>query len=195
MMNSNYILITSGFIIPENKYFSVLPEEKVLSTSIFNSKVMTAKDSNIEELVKTNQLYYSAEASEAYLHYTGTKSFEDYMRMVDISIEVFGKIDLAHFFSIQANNTNISPLSFRFCLELVSGDLLVNYLLYNSAINSARFSSNPAITNERINTNTRALKEASSSSYNTWEKLITHLTKNPDAFVTFYKYILTDSYQ
>lgn len=193
-MNKLYILTTSGFILPDNKHYSVLTESKVMDTSIFNRSSLVNSDSVIAELTKSNSVHHSEEANNVYKKYEINKSFEDYVGMLDIACEVLSKINYQTFFELQANNPHMSPVSFKFCMDIYTGSLINNYAQYNAMPFSARFSLNNSADKKILLDNTRRLHTHKAERYNDWSSVLADLYLDRNAFATFFKYIFCDSY-
>ena len=96
-MTDKQILTTSGFILPDNQYFKILTKEDISDISIFNRTALLTTNSAMSTMAETNQIYYSPIASKAYLDYMSDNSFENYLRMVDITSEIFSNIGIDNF--------------------------------------------------------------------------------------------------
>lgn len=194
MSNVNqFILTTSGFILPASPYFTVLSTDKITDNSILNRNLVTTTDNNISEFIKSNTIYHSEVANEAYKKYLNDQSFESFIHLVDITIEVLSQVNFNTFFEIQANNRNLSPIAFMFCLDVISGHLPKKYNQYSTIPLSVRFTSSTHVTNENISKNKSLLKENLRTSQ--WPSFISELTEHREAFSTFFKFIFTDAYQ
>lgn len=200
-MDKPYILTTSGFILPENNLYGILTEEEVADVSIFNRTAFVNINSALADLIKPNgnaitpnRICHSIVANKAYKQYEASGSFEDYMSLVDIASEILPKVNYDTFFEIQAHNRNMSPFSFNMCVDLFGGKFLVDYVKYNTMPFNVRFSLDNGLTSNDIIKNINRLKFVKTNMCNTWEKLLTNITNDRTAFVTFFKYVFVDSY-
>lgn len=192
-MTDKFILTTSGFILPNNPYYSILPPEKVESNSIFNRSTVISTDNGISDYVKHNSIYTSEASNTAYKDYMADKSFSSYIHLVDIASEVLNKINVNNFFELQANNRNMSPMVFMACLDLYKDTFIYNHMKYAVIPMAGRFVSDTSKTNESIANNLQLLKN-NSGYLNTWEKKLASLVDNKDAFCSFFKLVFVDSY-
>lgn len=193
-MTNKFILATSGFIIPENSYYTQFTEEDIASDSIFNRSIITANDTTLINFFKTNQIYRSKLVNQAYEKYESTKSFEDYMTLIDFVIDILKDINFGAFFKIQADNRHLSNISFMFCRDVYSGKFMENYLQYNAMPFNARFTINNGNTSQTVAQKFKELDQYTPYFVNTWEQFMTEITNNRDAFLIFYKYIFADYY-
>jgi len=193
-MNNLHILTTSGFIIPNNNYYTVLTKDKIADTSIFNRTVLYSVNSGINKLIDTNQIYHSEVANKAYKKFEGSGSFEDFIFMVDIATDILSKIDYDEFFKLQANNPHISAFGIKMCEELLNGMFFKTYRQYAIFPFNLRFSINNGLTSERIEENLKIMRNSKKRSLATWQNLLSKLANDRSAFCTFFKYIFVDSY-
>lgn len=195
MNTTSYVLTTSGFILPHTPHHNPLSPDLVEDNSIFNKKVTITTNSDIAEFVKSKLIYHSETANLAYRAYEADKSFNNYINLVNIAIDVLSKVNYDMFFEIQANNRNMSPVSFMFCLDFYSGCFVNKYLQYATVPFSVRFSSANNLTESTIAKNISLLKTNRNTYRNTWDSKIAELADNKDAFLTFFKYIFVDTYE
>ena len=189
-MSKGYILTTSGFILPDSEHYTVLDESKVNSTSIFDKKTFVSTDVAIQDFLKTNAIYHSDVANDAYKKYISEPTFEHFIQLVDISSSVLSGVDFQTFFDIQANNKNLSPTSFMFCLNLYSGSFFTNYRMFETVPLNGRFSSE---VNPQKHDATK-LKVYGNCNRMTWTKFLSELSVYREAYVSFYRYVFVDAY-
>jgi len=194
MNNSNsFILTTSGFILPYSPYYIILSPDKITDTSILNRNQVTTTDNNISEFIKSNVIYQSEVANNAYKSYLYDQSFSNYVNMIDISIDILSNINFNTFFEIQASNRNLSPVAFMFCLDLVSGNLPTKFKQYLSLPLFTRFNSNKDVSNEYIIKN-KSLLKANMKNNTTWHYFISDLADYREAFSIFFSFLFVDAY-
>lgn len=193
-MNKNsFILATSGFILPSNPYFDILGAEKIEDTSILNRNVVINADSSLSDYAKDNAIHYSTISNDAFHRYMTNKDFNSFIQMLDIATSVLSEINYKTFFELQANNRNMSPMTFMMCLDIYTGNFVNKHLQYATIPASARFVTDDSITTDIIRKNLTMLNKIEPK-YLFWEGLLSDIGTNRDAFCTFFKYIFTDSY-
>jgi GTP-dependent phosphoenolpyruvate carboxykinase len=193
-MSNPYILIASGFILPQNEYFEVLTKEKISNTSIFNRTVLVTTNSTVASLVDTGQIYHSESATEAFIKYENSGSFEDYMRMVDMASDILGRVDYNKFFELQASNRFISPYSLKMCVDLLKKRFAATHHEYGVVPFNIRFSADNGKSETQIQETVKILRNSKTFGTNTWEQLLAGLANDRNAFSTFFKYIFVDNY-
>lgn len=193
-MTNPIILTTSGFILPENKYFEVLTKEKISETVNFNRTVLVTTNSTVADLVDTGQIYHSPAANEAYLKYEDSGSFEDFMRMIDIAAEILGKINFDKFFELQANNRHITHYSFKLCVDLLNTEFQNTFHQYSVIPSNIRFAADNGNSASQFANNVKLLHKSKTYRSSTWEQLLSNLGNGRAEFSTFFKYIFVDCY-
>ena len=193
-MTNGHILTTSGFILPENQHYTVLTKERLGETSVFKRTALVTSNSTVADLVTTNQIYHSPVANEAFLKFESTGSFEDFMRLVDLTSEILGTVDLNKFFELQANNRHLSQYSFKMCVDLLSCKFYSNYHEYSTIPANVRFCADNGYSASQFASNVKLLHRSKNHNASTWERLLSCLSDNKTAFSTFFKYIFVDSY-
>jgi len=134
----NFIVATSGFILPENNYFTPFDMDETVSDIIFNSHIVTA-NTNIRDFYANKDVYRSESITNAIDVYLTKKDFDSYVNLLNITLEILKEIDFMSFFKLQASNKHLSPISFNFCLDVVNGNFLINYNNYNIIPFNVRF--------------------------------------------------------
>jgi hypothetical protein len=196
MADVQFVLTTSGFILPKSHYYSKVQESNQVEDLIFN-RILTGTDSaNLKDYFVENDIYSSSLANEILNNYMKKDTFETYMAIVDSTIEILKSVDLKMFFKIQANNPHLSTTSFNYCLALLdgvvtSGKTQLNYFTVPYGV---RFNVNKAEFN--IESRQRKLTTSLDSSYyKSMSILIKDLVLNKTAMVAFYRYLFTDNYE
>lgn len=189
-----FIVAASGFMLPANNYFKPFQPEDTVSDSIFNRSIVASNDATLVEFYKNKNVYRSDTINKLLDQYFDNKSFENYISLVNIAVEIFKDIDFPSFFKLQATNTTLSNISHKFCLDCINGKFFMNYRDYAIVPFNIRFVNNNALTTDKVVEN---LREFEKQSYyvNNWETFITDIAStNRDVFITFFKYIFTDYY-
>lgn len=191
---NEFIVAASGFMIPQNSYFKPFEPEDSSLDSIFSRSIVSKKDSSLLEFYKNKNVYRSDPINKLLNNYQTEPSFENYMNLLNVAIDIFKEIDFSSFFKLQATNTNISPMSRKFCLDCMSGKFFMNYRDYSIVPFNIRFVNNNALTADQVKNNIREF-EKQSFYVNNWETFLSEMSENSrDAFVTFFKYIFADYY-
>jgi hypothetical protein len=190
---TDYIIASSGFILPANNYFKPFEPKDTITDAIFNRSIVTSLNPQVLKFYQDKNVFRSETINSALNDYLSTKSFEDYINLINIATDIFKEIDFSSFFKLQATNVNLSPISFKFCLDVVSGKFISNYNEYSIIPFNIRFVINNGLTNDKVLDNIRQL-EKSSYYISNWETFLSELSNNKDALLTFIKYILADYY-
>lgn len=195
MQTKDFILATSGFILPKNTYFEQFKDDGSLTDEIFNRSVVVSTSSSLIEYFKNNVVYKSTTVNESYNKYLTTKEFEDYITLIDIVIDIVKDIDIATFFKVQATNKHLSNIAFKFCLDVTSGKFFTGYNDYNIIPFNIRFNINNNLTTEDSLSNIKQIEDNLKLNYiSNWETFLTELGGNKDAFLIFYKFVFADYY-
>lgn len=192
-MTKDYIIASSGFILPANTYFKPFEPKDTITDAIFNRSIVTNLNPQILKFYQNENVYRSETINKAFNDYLASKSFDDYINLINITTDILKDIDFSSFFKLQATNVNLSPISFRFCLDMVSGKFNSNYKDYSIIPFNIRFVINNGLTNDKALENIRQL-EKSNFYINNWETFLSELSNNKDALITFIKYIFADYY-
>lgn len=191
---NEFIVAASGFMIPANNYFKPFQPEDTVSDAIFNRSIVASNDALLVEFYKNKNVYRSETINKLLNNYLESSTFENYIALVNVAIEIFKEIDFSSFFKLQATNTTLSNMSRKFCLDCINGKFFTNYRDYAIVPFNIRFVHNNALTTDKVVEN---LREFEKQTYyvNNWETFLTELAEtNRDTFVTFFKYIFADYY-
>lgn len=191
---NEFIVAASGFMIPANNYFKPFQPEDTISDSIFNRSIVASNDATLVEFYKNKNVYRSDTINKLLDSYHDCPTFENYIALVNVAIEIFKEIDFSAFFKLQATNTTLSNISRKFCLDCINGKFFTNYRDYAIVPFNIRFVHNNGLTTDKVVEN---LREFEKQTYyvNNWETFLTELSENSrDAFITFFKYIFADYY-
>lgn len=191
---NEFIVAASGFMIPQNPYFIAFEPDDTNLDSIFSRSIVAKNDSKMIEFYKNKKVYRSDTINKLLDTYQNNQSFENYMSLVNVAIDIFKEIDFSSFFKLQATNTNLSNMSHKFCLDCMSGKFFTNYRDYAIVPFNIRFVNNNALTTDKVKENIHEF-EKQSFYVNNWETFLTELSEvNRDTFITFFKYIFADYY-
>lgn len=194
-MTNTFILTTSGFILPNSPYYHEVDQKTLGDNSIFNRTTVISTNETISDFAKTNTLYHSKIANEAFKQYENDKSFNNFIRLLDIAAEVLSQVNLYSFFEIQANNRNMSASNFQVCLDLLSGNFKNKYLQYYTLPAATRINTATSIPNIQVSDNVAKLKNAKEMNcLSTWDKFIAELAKDKNVFSAFFKHVFVDAY-
>lgn len=193
-MSKEMILVSSGFIIPSNRLFSVVTKDTTYRNSILSKKNGTGKDVILDELIKTGTLNSSATCNDLYAAYVHDSSVDNLLNLVDTIAEVFKGLSLKDFMMTQAKNTYLSPLGFKLCMDLATDKLhktYREYLVSSSFFRVAKPSEvNPDEILNRISTVEKIYKD---SQHLNFVSVISSMMADKGSLPAFFQYVLTDS--
>ena len=193
-MSKDMILVSSGFILPSNRLFSVITKDSTYRNSLLNKRNSTGKDFVLNDLIKTNSLSSSSACNELYAAYVHDSSIDNFLNLVDAITEVFKGVTLKDFLLLQARNTYLSPTGFRLCMDLVSDKLYNTYREYLVVSSFFRVTNPSEVSqeeiNNRINQVERMLKD---NDHINFTNVLANLVADKGGLVAFFQYVLTDS--
>lgn len=187
------ITASSGFMLPCGIYFKPFDPKDPAETIIFNRTTGSSINQDILKFYQEKNVYRSETINKAYNSYIATKSFEDFINLINITIEIFKDIEFSSFFKMQASNVNLSNISIKFCLDVVSGKFNTNYRDYDILPFSVRFTISNGLTSDK---SLSYIKEMESNNLNShsWENFISELAEDKNKFLVFFRYIFVDYY-
>lgn len=195
-MAKSHILLTSGFIVPANRWFTPIERDDSYRYRLLGDDPGLESDHVLSGLVSANALHSSSACNEAFLSYQHKPNFESFMAMVDLFCEVFKEVDLAKFYEIQVNNPYLSPLGFSFITEVIFGGILDTWKTYAMAPSFFRvtketnYSELQKRKHRKLDTNGCVIDRNTSGRLN---DLIAKLSGHEALFASVFKYLLTDS--
>lgn len=193
-MSKEMILVSSGFIIPSNRLFSVVTKDTTYRNSILSKKSGTGKDVILDELIKAGTLNSSATCNDLYTAYVHDSSVDNLLNLVDAIAEVFKGLSLKDFMMTQAKNTYLSPLGFKLCMDLATDKLhktYREYLVSSSFFRVAKPSEvHPDEILNRISTVEKIYKD---SQHLNFVSVISSMMADKGSLPAFFQYVLTDS--
>jgi len=193
-MTKDVILVSSGFIIPSNRLFSVITKDSTYRDSLLNKRNGTGKDITLNDLIKSNSLSSSGACNELYSAYIHDSSTENYLNLVDAITEVFKGVSLKDFLLLQARNTYLSPVGFRLCIDLVSDKLYKTYREYLVAPSFFRVMKPSDNANEEINKRVIQVERLlAGNDHINFTNVLANLMADKGGLVAFFQYVLTDS--
>lgn len=192
---TNFIISSGGFIIPANNYFKPFDPKGPDIDSIFNRTMASSINPEILRFYQDKNVYSSDLINKAFQSYFADDSFDNYINLINIMLDIFKEIDFLTFFKLQAANSNLSPISFKFCLDVVSEKFITNYMDYAIVPFNIRFIINNGVTEAKALENIRKIeKSCLYNQINNWETYLSRLANDRDAMITFIKYIFADYY-
>lgn len=117
-LKSEMIVATSGFILPANNYFYEFEPDSDIDDILNRSIVVN--NSTVHEFYKKQDVYKSESISKVYKDYITNKSFDNYIKLLDISMDILKDINCELFFKMQLTNRYLSPISLNFCKDLLT---------------------------------------------------------------------------
>lgn len=196
---SDYILITSGFIIPQNNLFSPLVESDGYREALLREESVIELFPKLDRLIDTGQLHSSAVVTEAYMDYLAQPNFDRYMRLVDIFTGVIGKMSLHEFVQLQFSNPYLSPTGFKLCLDMLRPSELGRTYMEYAAVPSF-FTMASEVNSQEVNSRQTRYEKmlgdcgcaVNNQSYAYSLNTLTELVSNQKGFLAVFKYMLTD---
>lgn len=196
MLDQKFILITSGFYIPYNSYYKSYSDDSSVINKLLGQRIYTNRDNKIIEFFKNNGVYSSSTINKLYSNYLSDKSFDSYVTLLDVTIDVVKDVDIKTFFMLQANNKYLSATGLVFCIDLITGEFLRNYNRYDILPATVRFTLDNGYTKETILKNQKEIEEKlKQHGVTSWKKFLTDLFVNKEAFSVFFKFLLVDYYR
>lgn len=193
-VNFSPILTTSGFILPDNKYFEQLDSMDVFFNEYLGGPSLTGLNRSLSDVIDQGLISTSKIASEAYLEYISNPNFDSYILLVDIVSEVFRNISYLDLLKLQVNNSFLSPMGFKMLLELpchnkISSDFSSYSMLPSFLIGQHNFN------HKELSTREGRIKELEGTRGRFLEApvVIQQLLSFRESFLTFFKLVLTSS--
>lgn len=193
-MSKEMILVSSGFIIPSNRLFSVVTKDTTYRNSILSKKNGTGKDVILDELIKTGTLNSSATCNDLYTAYVHDSSADNLLNLVDAIAEVFKGLSLKDFMMTQAKNTYLSPLGFKLCMDLATDKLHKTYREYLVSPSFFRVAKPSEISSDEISARISSVEKLFTSDYRlNFVTVIAGMMADKGPLAAFFQYVLTDS--
>ena len=187
-----YILVSSGFILPANKWFNPLMNTDDYKDSLLKKEGTVELFVKLEGLIAKGGISTSPQATEAYLAYTNDQSFDNYMLLVDMLTDIVKEVGIVPLVRLQVNNPYLSPMGFRLCLELISEYKLTETYQEYAAVptffvmGQKADASELATREDRLNS---VLKLHGSMSN---VRILESLVREKEALAALFKYMLVD---
>ena len=189
---SVYIIGTSGFILPANNHFKPFTLEDELLDRIFSKSIIKHIDNNLVNFYNNEEVYRSDLVVTLLEELSNKNDFDSYIKLVDVSIDIFKDIDFIEFFKLQATNKFLSDISFNFCMDVVTGKYFTNYRDYYILPFNTRYNFKSTLTeNDVLVRLDRIKREAVVFS---WVNFLASLSRDKSMFITFYRFLLADYY-
>ena len=189
----DYILLTTGFLVPQNSYFNLLRKEDNYIKELFNRSQGKIINNEILNFFKENEVYTSSTINNVYKNYIENKNFDNFISLVNIATDIFKNISFIEFIKVQMTNKHISPISISFCLDLVENKFIEKHTSYYMIPANIKFSLNNGLTKDKILENIKKAEKGDIFGYiENWENILSNLMINKEAFETFFKYIFVD---
>lgn len=192
-MGKEMILISSGFLIPSNRLFTVVTKDSTYRNSILGKKNGTNNDNVLSSLIQSGSLSSSAVCNDLYTTYLHNPNYETYMTLVDTLAEVFGDISLSDFVMHQARNVYLSPIGFKLCTDLLSDKLFKTYKEYLVAPSFFRVTNPQAVSPEEINRRVTEVQRLLTNNRSTFIEFLSVAMNDKGSIPAFFQYTLTDS--
>jgi len=189
----NYILLTTGFLVPANSYFNIASKEYNFIKDLFNRTQGNVINSEILDFFKENEVYTSSIINNAYKKYLENKNFDNLISLVNITTDIFKNISFIEFIKLQMTNKHLSPISISFCFDLVEDNFIEKHANYYVIPSNIKFNLNNNLTKDKILENIKKIEKGNKFHViENWENILSKLIVNKEAFETFFKYIFVD---
>lgn len=193
-MGKNLILISSGFIIPSNRLFSVVVKDSTYRDSVLGKRNGVGRDIVLANLIKDGMLSSSASCNDRYTNHIHNPSYDTFMTLVDTLAEIFGGISLQEFAKLQARNAYLSPLGFKFCLDLLGDKLITSYKEYLVAPSFFRITNPEDISPEEVNRRLNEIERVTKYNKNmSFLDILSVMMNDKGSIQAMFQYVLTDS--
>lgn len=196
---TDFIVISSGFVIPENSLYKKIVDEDSPLQEIFNRSQFINKDFLTDFFTK-HKVYSSEVINNDLYNYINDKSSRNLFKLLDNTHAVFENILFKDFFKLQVENRYLSNICFNFLIDLAQELKNVNidenvlnrysYIPYNIRFNF----NNDIDSNEKYKREKQLISIVSEIPIQTNIDFLMVLFKNKNAFLTFYKFVLADIY-
>ena len=201
MSEKNFILTTSGFILPKTQYYTHVENNDQVENIIFNRVIASADSTSLKDFFVENSIYSSSEANTYLKEYLNNESFENYLRLINFTATIFEDLDLILFFKLQAQNKFLSKTSFDFCVFLLENYNRYNYDELHTVFHyyfTLPYSLRFQLKNDHLEIEKRMVKMDKLLSnpfvVKSMPVLLANLATTPEAFSSFFRYLFTDQY-
>lgn len=213
---NDYILTTTGFLLPSNNlYTRVIPDKNDIEHIFTRTQYYEKK--SISNLFTNNEVYSSKVINDDLSKYLNDKSARNFYKLLDNCLEIFSETSLINFFLVQAKNSYLSNICYMFLIDFL--EEINNYYLATSPLKNDNIYSYSANRinkysylpyNVRFNLTSKVSEDVKLKReevitkfvksigypYNLFStsntQIFTLLTKNKDFLLTFYKFVLAD---
>ena len=193
-MATDLFLATSGFALPVTDLYHPFEVEDEIGKLIFSRSMVSSNDTLIREFYKKTDVYCSETANVALDKYMTDPSFENFIRLVDIALDVVDSYSFFDFVMVQAMNKYVSNLGFRLCEDLVTGRFKTNYQDYNLIPSAMRPDTSESMTRAELEKRAKRVSNKAIWTRDSWTTLFSELMTEEAAFVSFYKFVFADYY-
>ena len=187
------IVISSGFLIPKNVYYTPVQDEDPAYAAIFDRNGTSSNTFQTKQFFKNKQVHKSESITKNYMDYVESNSFDDFIVLVNIVIDVMKDVEFNEFFKTQIANNYLSLTSIQFCKEILTGKFIQNYKNFSVIPCNLRFSNYNDLTTDQVNKLLNDIDRNNTYIQN-WESFLSSMYENRNAFATFFRYIFVDIY-
>lgn len=199
------ILTTSGFVLPENTYYTPYAKDSDPLTLLNSLKSFTYANDALTDYFNANDVHNSSTSDVLYHAYRKSPTHDNFMAIVDYVCEIIGSIGFVEFVEAQIVNPHLAPVSLVMCKDLIT-DRFNEFQAYHRLSSNMRFTMNKGLTSGRASQLTDAfvkdvrdtMKAANMYCYSehshTWVEVLSKLMSKKSDFVAFFRYVFVHSY-
>lgn len=194
-MTKKYLLVGSGFLIPSNSLFVEIDKDPTYKESVIGAVDAMSKDKILSRIVEDGGVYSSAVCNEAFLQYQEKpKSFDTYIRLVNIMADIFDQCDFKDFLLVQSRNTFLSPVGFKLVTDILGYRILDTYRDYLILPSFFRIPDQSKIDLEELDKRQNYISKMMNDNVKiTASDFVADLATNKEVLAAVFKFMLTDS--
>lgn len=193
-MSKNYILVTSGFLIPSNPLFVEIDRDPTYKESVIGALDAMSKDKVLGRLVEDGGVYTSAICNEAFLRYQENPGcFDAHMRLVNIMAEIFEECDFKDFLRVQSRNTFLSPTGFKMLTDFIGYRITQTFREYAIIPSFFRIPDQSKIDISELERRQTYLDKMLKDNGFTAQNFIAELMEDKQVLAAVFKFMFTDS--
>lgn len=189
---SDLVLTTTGFVLPKKSHFTEYDDNVPVGDSIFGRNLVSGMDDNITAFLTRTEIFRVDRARSLLDKYNRTNSIDDYLEMVEFTVDTLKDITVLEFFYTQAANRHITKTVYTFLELILNGNYSSKSVMpYIGLPYRVRFTlDNGAdagvIHNRKKQIDTKFDKNS------TWSSVMTEMVINKTMFVTFFSLVFVD---
>lgn len=189
---SDLVLTTTGFVLPKKSHFTEYDDNVPVSDSIFGRNLASVMDDNITAFLTRTEIFRVDRAQSLLDRYNRTNSIDDYLEMVEFTVDTLKEIPVLEFFYIQAANRHITKTVYTFLELILSGGYNNKSIMpYIGLPYRVRFTLDNGVDAGVIHSRKKQI-DTHLDKNSTWVNVMTEMVVKKSVFVTFFSLIFVD---